>query len=85
MFNSMDESDCDGFGRMLQSDSISKEASWNCASLLYDIAGGPPILGAHAGMSGAENAGSNVALVEVEEERGNMLTGGREILLYVPY
>ena len=36
-------------------------------------------------MSGAENAGSNARLVEVEEERGNILTGGREIPLYIPH
>ena len=66
---------------MLQLDSVSIQA---CRDLLpsFDfVASFPPILGAHAGMSGAEHAASYAGLVEVEQEGGNVLTGSGEILL----
>ena len=80
MLHSVDESDFDCLFWMLQPDGISKEASKNFLPFIDGVTRGPPILGAHAGMGGAEHAFSNTRHVEVEKERGNMLTGGRHIL-----
>ena len=83
MLLSVSEHDFDWFSRMLQLDGISEQASWNLHPFLQHIVRFPPILGAQAGMSGAEHTVSNAGLVEVEQERSNVLTGGREILLHI--
>ena len=83
MLLSVSEYDFDWFSRMLQLDGISEQASWNLHPFLQHIVRFPPVLGAQAGMSGAEYAISDAGLVEVEQERGDMLTGGGEILLHI--
>ena len=66
---------------MLQLDGVSIQACWDLLPSFDYVACGPPILGAHAGMSGAEHATSYAGLVEVEQKGGNVLTGSGEILL----
>ena len=66
---------------MLQHDSIAELANRDFLAMLHSVGRGPAILGAHAGMSGAENAAGDARLVEVEQERVNVGTGGGEMLL----